>query len=52
MWWNFIERSHDEIVEARQLWNAHDSGIPEFFDHIGSRTPAPELPNVTLRARL
>ena len=52
MWWNFIERSHEEIVEARQRWNDHDSGIPEFVDQIGSRTPAPELPNVTLRARL
>ena len=52
MWWNFIERSHEEIAEARQRWNDHDSGIPEFVDQIGSRTPAPELPNVTLRARL
>lgn len=52
MWWNFIERSHDEIVEAREKWNNRDSGIPEFIDQIGNWTPAPELPNVTLRARL
>ncbi len=52
MWWNFIERSHEEIVEAREKWNNRDSGIPEFADDIGSWTPAPELPNVTLRARL
>ena len=52
MWWNFIERSHDEIVEAREKWNSRDSGIPEFPDQIGTWTPAPELPNVTLRARL
>jgi hypothetical protein len=52
MWWNFIERSHDEIVEAREKWNSRDSGIPEFTDQIGTWTPAPELPNVTLRARL
>ena len=52
MWWNFIERSHEEIVEAREKWNARDPGIPEFADLIGSRTPAPELPNVTLRSRL
>lgn len=51
MWWNFIERSHEEIVEARGKWNAGDPGIPEFADLIGSRTPAPELPNVTLRSR-
>lgn len=52
MWWNFIERSHEEIVEAREKWNGNDSSIPDFFDQIGGRTPAPELPNVTLRARL
>ena len=52
MWWNFIERSHEEIVEARNRWNSRDSSIPEFEDRIGGRTPAPELPNVTLRSRL
>jgi redox-sensitive bicupin YhaK (pirin superfamily) len=52
MWWNFIQRTHEEIVEAREKWNGQDAGIPAFFDHIGGRTPAPELPNVTLRARL
>jgi redox-sensitive bicupin YhaK (pirin superfamily) len=51
MWWNFIERSHDEIVEVRAKWNNRDSGIPEFIDHIGGWTPAPELPNVILKAR-
>lgn len=52
MWWNFIERSHEEIVEAREKWNNQDASIPAFEDQIGGRTPAPELPNVTLRARL
>jgi redox-sensitive bicupin YhaK (pirin superfamily) len=52
MWWNFIQRSHDEIVEAREQWNSRDAGIPDFEDQIGGRTPAPELPNVTLRARI
>lgn len=52
MWWNFIQRTHDEIVEAREKWNSQDPDIPAFFDHIGGRTPAPDLPNVTLQARL
>lgn len=52
MWWNFIERSHDEIVEVREKWNSRDPSIPGFVDQIGSWTPAPDLPNVTLRARL
>jgi redox-sensitive bicupin YhaK (pirin superfamily) len=52
MWWNFIERSHEEIVEVRAKWNSRDPGIPAFEDNIGGWTPAPDLPNVTLRARL
>jgi quercetin 2,3-dioxygenase len=52
MWWNFIQRTDEEIVEAREKWNSHDGNIPDFLDHIGGRTPAPDLPNVTLRARL
>jgi redox-sensitive bicupin YhaK (pirin superfamily) len=51
MWWNFIERSHEEIVEVREKWNTEDQSFPAFADHIGGRTPAPELPNVILRAR-
>lgn len=52
MWWNFIERSHEEIVRVREQWNASAPNIPGFVDLIGGRTPAPELPNVTLRPRL
>jgi redox-sensitive bicupin YhaK (pirin superfamily) len=52
MWWNFIERSHDEIVEVREKWNAGDASIPVFTDQIGSRTPAPDMPNLILRARI
>jgi len=52
MWWNFIERSHDEIVEVREKWNSGDSSIPAFFDLIGGRTLAPEMPNLILRARV
>jgi len=51
MWWNFIERTHEEIVEVREKWNNRDSSIPEFVDHIGGWIPAPELPNLILRAR-
>jgi redox-sensitive bicupin YhaK (pirin superfamily) len=52
MWWNFIERSHEEIVEVRAKWNAGDASIPAFSDLIGGRTPAPEMPNLILRARV
>ena len=63
MWWNFIGRSHREVVEMRELWNARGSELPElleashdrfgavFPDHVGGWIPAPELPNVELRSR-
>ncbi|MGH3387114.1 MAG: pirin family protein [Nocardioidaceae bacterium] len=51
MWWNFIGRSHDEIVEARADWMAESDrfGVVEEFD--GDRLPAPEMPNSRLRPR-
>lgn len=51
MWWNFIGRSHDEIVEMKSAWEMRDGGFKEFSDRIGGHIPAPELPNVTLTAR-
>ncbi len=58
MWWNFVGRSHDEIVEYRAKWQADGIarrdpagwfGLVEGFD--GEPLPAPELPNVRLSAR-
>ncbi|MBU3692695.1 MAG: pirin family protein [Candidatus Nanopelagicaceae bacterium] len=51
MWWNFIGRTHEEIVAARELWNFHNQSIPDFADEIKQRIPAPELPNLRLTAR-
>jgi redox-sensitive bicupin YhaK (pirin superfamily) len=25
MWWNYVARTRDEIVEAHRAWTAHDS---------------------------
>jgi redox-sensitive bicupin YhaK (pirin superfamily) len=50
MWWNFIARTNDEIVKMRTKWNTQQ-WLPQFPDQIGGYIPAPELPNVTLRAR-
>jgi len=64
MWWNFIGRSHSEIVEMREHWNGRGSQDPAlvaasherfgavFPDRVGGWIPAPDLPNVELRARL
>jgi quercetin 2,3-dioxygenase len=58
MWWNFIGRSHDEIVEFRREWQAeviaggNDAGrFGRVRGYDGRPLPAPELPNVRLRPR-
>jgi redox-sensitive bicupin YhaK (pirin superfamily) len=51
MWWNFIGRSHAEIVAWREAWNAQGADWPSFEDKVGGWIPAPELPNVTLNPR-
>lgn len=56
MWWNFIGRSHEEIVQWRDTWNAQDPSTaeqfgPTFADKVGGYIPAPELPNLRLKAR-
>nr|WP_171118131.1 pirin family protein [Streptomyces sp. N502] len=51
MWWNFIGRSHQEIVRARDDWqNASDRfGAVNGYD--GDRLPAPALPNAVIAPR-
>ena len=59
MWWNFVARSHEEIVAAREQWmgelaagfagDALTFGAVEGFD--GPALPAPELPTSRLRPR-
>ncbi|WP_318199574.1 pirin family protein [Streptomyces sp. SCL15-4] len=50
MWWNFIGRSHEEIVRARDEWASGDRfGSVQGYD--GDPLPAPELPTVPLKPR-
>jgi redox-sensitive bicupin YhaK (pirin superfamily) len=58
MWWNFIGRSHEEIVEFRRAWQLEviddtnaDGRFGRVRDYDGSALPAPALPNVRLRPR-
>ena len=51
MWWNFVGRSHDEIVRYRQMWQDHDARFGEVSGYPGARLPAPPLPNAKLRPR-
>ncbi|MFK0290536.1 pirin family protein [Streptomyces sp. NPDC090442] len=50
MWWNFIGRSHEDIVQARSDW-MDDVRFGEVRGYDGDRLPAPELPSVALRPR-
>lgn len=49
MWWNFIGRTHEEIVEMKTDWELGTSRFGEFADAIGGRIPAPEMPTVKLK---
>lgn len=50
MFWNWIGRSHEEIVQAREDWmNGTRFGEVKGYD--GLPIPAPELPATQLKAR-
>lgn len=51
MWWNFIGRTHEEIVEMRNDWQQENLRFGQFEDQIGGRIPAPDLPNLQLKPR-
>ncbi len=57
MWWNFIGRSHEDVVAAREAWEAGSAGDPGRFGrvegYVGAveRIPAPALPGVQLKPR-
>ncbi|UXA07217.1 pirin family protein [Mycobacterium sp. SMC-2] len=53
MWWNFVGRSHDDIVGYRQLWEDADERFGAVHGYRGplTRLPAPPLPTTRLRPR-
>lgn len=62
MWWNFVGRTHDEIVAFREEWQQGLAGEPTRFgrvepyerafgDRHGGPLPAPALPGTRLRPR-
>ncbi|MFI5613664.1 pirin family protein [Amycolatopsis sp. NPDC051903] len=53
MWWNFVARTHEEIVAYREAWQAESpqfGAIPE-VPGAPARLPAPVLPNVRIKPR-
>ncbi|WP_158850866.1 pirin family protein [Saccharothrix deserti] len=51
MWWNFVGRSHDEIVTFRDQWQAESERFGRVEGYPGDRLPAPPLPMGRLRPR-
>lgn len=51
MWWNFVGRSHDEIVLFRNEWQAESDRFGRVEGYPGPRLPAPPLPNGRLQPR-
>jgi hypothetical protein len=54
MWWNFVGRSHEEIVGFREQWQARSDrfGAVEGYGGFPKHLPAPALPNARIRPRL
>ncbi len=50
MWWNFVGRSHEEIVAAREDWMA-GRRFGAVTGCAADPLPAPGMPNVRLKAR-
>ncbi len=53
MWWNFIGRTHEEIVGYRDEWEAGSERFGQVEGYTGKvqRLPAPPLPNARLTPR-
>jgi redox-sensitive bicupin YhaK (pirin superfamily) len=54
MWWNFVGRSHEEIVAFREQWQAKSDrfGAVEGYAGFPQHLPAPPLPNARITPRL
>ncbi|RLK62347.1 pirin family protein [Actinokineospora cianjurensis] len=53
MWWNFVARTHEEIVAYREAWESESDQFGRVEGYTGSpaRLPAPVLPPVTIKPR-
>ncbi|GAA2742025.1 pirin family protein [Kitasatospora cinereorecta] len=51
MWWNFIGRTHQDIVEAREEWQRNSDRFGTVPGYPGNRLPAPTLPGTALKPR-
>jgi redox-sensitive bicupin YhaK (pirin superfamily) len=54
MWWNFVGRSHEEIVAFREEWERETERFGRVQGYAGEpqRLPAPPLPHARIKPRL
>ncbi|MGF1239126.1 pirin family protein [Streptomyces sp. 2-6] len=51
LWWNFVGRSHDDIVRARREWEEASDRFGVVEGCPAERLPAPALPHAVIRPR-
>jgi quercetin 2,3-dioxygenase len=51
MWWNFIGRSHQEIVDFRSAWERRDLRFPPIVSRSEKVMEAPPMPTIRLKPR-
>lgn len=51
MWWNFVGRSHEDVVEYRAAYEAENGQFGTVEGYPGPRLHAPELPNARMKLR-
>ncbi|QNG20490.1 pirin family protein [Rhodococcus triatomae] len=53
MWWNFVARSHEEVVTFREEWENESDRFGQVDGYVGARPrlPAPTLPNTRILPR-
>ena len=53
MWWNFVGRTHEDILSYRHLWEDADDRFGAVQGYRGpvTRLPAPPMPATRLRPR-
>ncbi|HET9647756.1 MAG TPA: pirin family protein [Microlunatus sp.] len=51
MWWNFVGRSHDEVVGYRAAWERRDDRFPPVVSRQEKVMEAPAMPTVPLKPR-
>ena len=53
MWWNFVGRTHAEIVAFREAWQSESDQFGRVEGYAGevARLPAPALPNARIKPR-